>query len=71
MFFFAILCNVHKEYQDTQLPGEVQANHSGMDFFMALFMVCAIEVVVVKILLFEESQNESGRTAASLFFETE
>lgn len=70
MIFFGILCNVHKEYQDTQLPGTVQANHSGMDFFMALFMMCAIEVVVVKILLFEGAPDDT-RTSANLFLETD
>jgi hypothetical protein len=36
-------------------------NHGAthMDVFMALFMLCAIEVVVLKVLTFEEEQEQS------------
>lgn len=68
MVLVALLCSVLKKCQETQLPRTMQQhNHSGMDFFMALFMMCAIEAVVIKIMLIEDTPLERRRRTASYF----
>ncbi|KAG5882328.1 hypothetical protein JTB14_037613 [Gonioctena quinquepunctata] len=52
-------------------PGtSFRPNTTYMDIFMALFMVCAIEVVVLKIMVFDESQAESQGTGSTFLAES-
>lgn len=48
-------------------PGFYRPNSTHMDIFMALFMICAIEVVIMKILMFDEGQQT--RRSARTFIE--
>nr|CAI5839867.1 unnamed protein product [Callosobruchus analis] len=57
-------------------PGiELQPNMIHIDVFMALFMVCALEVVVLKTMVFddpqEQSKNSDDRPVADRFFDRE
>lgn len=51
-------------------PPEVyrKLNTTYMDVFMAIFMLCAVEVVLIKVMTFEE-ENDNRRNVANEWFE--
>ncbi|CAH1984915.1 unnamed protein product [Acanthoscelides obtectus] len=67
MFFVSQLASDYPP--GTDLP----PNMTHMDVFMALFMVCALEVVMLKIMMFGETQDQSEnseeRSIADRFFD--
>lgn len=74
MFLWCLLVNsVENLGTKGDYPPGTSFRHSTthMDIFMALFMMCAIEVVVLKILTHEEQQqNENRVTSASTYFDS-
>lgn len=50
-------------------PGTITNNSAHMDIFMALFMICAIEVILVKMWMFDNSQSDDRRRSVQIFIE--
>lgn len=52
---------------DSRPNGEFAHNAARMDVFVTMFMLCAIEAVIVKIMTYDEQQEEM-ETSASRWF---
>lgn len=48
--------------------GEFAHNAARMDVFVTMFMFCAIEAVILKIMTYEEQQMDEMETSASRWF---
>lgn len=74
MFLF---CSILSSVENLGMRGDYppgtafRRDTTHMDVFMALFMICAIEIVVLRIAIFDESRGEieERRRSASLFFD--
>ena len=71
MVFLSMLCSANSlGMKDDYPPGSHPRNNTThMDIFMALFMMCAIEVVIIKIMTYDEFSVEERRSSASIWFE--
>lgn len=70
MIFWPLFCNSIQAISSKgdYPPGtRFRQSTTHLDVFMAMFMVCAIEVVIVKILTFEESRDDRP-SSASIWF---
>lgn len=71
MVFWQLLCGMPGlSARGDYPPGSMSKNESHLAIFMTLFMVCAAEVVVLKLLTYDPSQ-ETRNTAATLWFNME
>lgn len=68
-----MICNLDGFVLKDEYRDGIQYRHEAghLDVFMALFMVCTIEIVVLKIMIFDEAAPEEegneGSTASNIF----
>lgn len=64
MFLWWLLCEIRDFLSSTNDRKSLIKNNSHLDIFMGLFMLCAIEVVIMKIMFF---YDESERILTAFF----
>lgn len=68
MILWWLLCEIRDFLRSKNDKSAIKSNNSHLDIFMGLFMLCTIEVVIMKVMFFYE---ESERIFSTLFFRDE